>query len=193
MVIAAPPPTVAEAPAPAFNDSAVSMTAATVITSSAFIDEPVASVPVNQQPFEATLATTATSTPLPTPLATPAEVVRAARVASAVGGMAPGDRATATVSFYYCRTGGGASGDGGGFCGRMRDGSVVYSGAAACDVAYLGQHFKIVGDPTGREYRCADTGSAVHGLHRDIWFNSSAEGWAWLRSVGSSATIEIVP
>ena len=181
-------PALAEAPAPAFTDDAVSMIAP-VITSTAFIDEPVATVPVNQQPFEATL----TSTPIPTPVATPAEVVRAARVAPVLAGMAPGDRATATVSFYYCNIGGGASGDGGGFCGRMRDGSVVYSGAAACDVAYLGQHFKIVGDPTGRVYRCADTGSAVHGLHRDIWFASNAEGWAWLRAVGSSATIEIVP
>ena len=67
------------------------------------------------------------------------------------------------------------------------------SGAAACDVAYLGQQFRIEGDPLGRVYKCADTGSAVHGLHRDIWFHSSSEGWNWQRSVGQAATIEILP
>ena len=75
----------------------------------------------------------------------------------------------------------------------MRDGSVVYNGAAACDIASLGERFKILGDPLGRIYRCADTGSAVHGLHRDIWFHSSDAGWAWLRSVGQVVTIEILP
>ena len=116
--------------------------------------------------------------------------------------LAPGDRILASVSFYYCDlgtadeadgvVGAGGVGDGGGFCGVMRDGSVVHQGAAACDFAYLGQRFRIVGDPTGRIYRCADTGSAVHGLHRDIWFPSSAGGWAWLNVVGRRAVIEIV-
>jgi 3D (Asp-Asp-Asp) domain-containing protein len=107
----------------------------------------------------------------------------------------PGQRVDVPVTFYYCQPGGPSApaGDGGGFCGAMRDGSSVYSGAAACDYAYLGQLFKIVGDPTHRIYKCADTGSAIHGLHRDIWFNSSDDGWVWQHAVGRTATIEILP
>jgi len=105
-----------------------------------------------------------------------------------------GDRVEVSLSFYYCveGTSGMPSGDGGGFCGAMRDGTVVYPGAAACDYAYLGQTFRIVGDTSDTVYRCADTGSAVHGLHRDIWFNNSDDGWAWQGEVGSVATIEIL-
>ena len=120
-----------------------------------------------------------------------------AEAASAVvtGDLAPGDRVTATLSFYYCELGpkGRHPGDGGNFCGIMRDGTVVYEGAAACAYEYLGQQFRIEGDPTGRVYRCADTGSAVHGQHRDIWFMSSDEGWEWQLEVGQVATIEILP
>lgn len=123
------------------------------------------------------------------------DTVRAARLAA--GGtpaLAPGDRIRVSVSFYYCESGDRtpARGDGGGFCGAMRDGSVVYNGAAACDVIYLGQRFRIEGDPLARIYKCADTGSAVHGLHRDIWFSSSDDGWSWQRSVGQAATIEVL-
>ena len=109
--------------------------------------------------------------------------------------LGPGERAQATISFYYCEPGalGLHPGDGGGFCGVMRDGTVVYPGAAACAYVYLGQQFRIVGDPLERIYRCADTGSAVHGLHRDIWFMTSDEGWAWQLAVGQTATIEILP
>lgn len=126
------------------------------------------------------------------------DVVRASRLvtpSTPTPTLHAGDRIKVTVSFYYCQfgTGSPARGDGGGFCGAMRDGSVVYNGAAACDYAYLGQRFRIEGDPLGRIYRCADTGSAVHGLHRDIWFGSSDEGWQWQRSVGQTATIEILP
>ena len=107
--------------------------------------------------------------------------------------MQPGDRVLATVSFFYCSTvAGEASGDGGGFCGTMYDGSVVYGGAAACDIEYLGQRFRIEGDPTDRIYRCADTGSAVHGLHRDIWFPDNYSGWLWQLQVGYRVVIEIV-
>ncbi len=113
--------------------------------------------------------------------------------ASSTPKLAPGDRIGVPVSFYYCDQGAGSAGDGGGFCGRMRDGSVVYNGAAACDVAYLGQRFRIQGDPLERIYKCADTGSAVHGLHRDIWFQSSDQGWSWQLSVGQAASIEILP
>jgi len=150
---------------------------------------------VSQQPFETTRALTVAEPPA---AGTPEDVVRATRLitpSTPIPDLNPGDRVKATVSFYYCELGATspARGDGGGFCGAMRDGSIVYNGAAACDYAYLGQRFRIEGDPLGRVYRCADTGSAVHGLHRDIWFGSSDEGWQWQRSVGQSATIEILP
>lgn len=109
--------------------------------------------------------------------------------------LADGDRVIAPITFYYCdrATPDSPIGDGGTFCGHMRDGDIVYSGAAACDFAYLGQRFRIVGDPTGRSYTCADTGSAVHGLHRDIWFQTSDEGVVWQLFIGRRAEIEILP
>lgn len=130
--------------------------------------------------------------PAPEPAAPAAEVAAAAVTEPA---LQPGDVVQATVSFYYCERGSQArpAGDGGGFCGVMRDGSVVYPGAAACAYAYLGQRFRIVGDPLERVYVCADTGSAVHGLHRDVWFMSSDEGWEWQREVGQATAIEILP
>ncbi|MCH8199987.1 MAG: hypothetical protein IIA54_07980, partial [Chloroflexi bacterium] len=108
--------------------------------------------------------------------------------------LAPGDRVEAPLTFYYCQYSEGTpTGDGGGFCGAMRDGSVVFPGAAACAFEYLGQLFRIEGDPSGRIYRCADTGSGIAGLHRDIWFETSAEGWQWQQQIGYSALIEILP
>ena len=126
------------------------------------------------------------------PLA-PAQSLRAAHP-TATPELEPGHRVVATVSFYYCSSGSGygPAGDGGAWCGVMRDGTVVYSGAAACDYEYLGQRFRIEGDPTGRVYTCNDTGSKVHGLHRDIWFQTSDEGWRWQRDVGKRVVIEIV-
>lgn len=128
----------------------------------------------------------ATAVPAPTPAA--AEI-------SDTPELLPGDRVRTTISFYYCEhdpESANPSGDGGGFCGVMRDGSVVYPGAAACAYAYLGQRFRILGDPLDRIYRCSDTGSAVDGQHRDIWFQTSDEGWNWLWATGSTATIEVV-
>lgn len=149
---------------------------------------------VDATPGEAEQSAAFIAQPDPGDAAPPAEpaTVPAPEPAPALGG---GERASATLSFYYCVQGPQVSavGDGGGFCGAMRDGTVVYPGAAACDVAYLGQEFRIEGDPHERVYRCADTGSAVHGMHRDIWFHSSDEGWDWQRTVGHTATIEILP
>jgi hypothetical protein len=109
--------------------------------------------------------------------------------------LAAGQRIDVTLSFYYCQDPPGRTpfGDGGGFCGAMADGSVVYPGAAACARRYLGQRFRILGDPLARTYTCADTGSAVHGLHRDIWFATSDAGRRWQRVVGQRGTIEILP
>lgn len=120
---------------------------------------------------------------------------RTQTAAAALPDLQAGDRITVPVTFYYCEdsTGGQRRGDGGGFCGVMRDGSPVYPGAAACEYQYLGQRFRIEGDPTGRVYVCADTGSGIHGQHRDIWFMSSGEGWAWQQVVGRSAVIQVLP
>lgn len=120
------------------------------------------------------------------------ESLATAAHSTATPDLQPGDRVVATVSFYYCTADSGHPGDGGAWCGAMRDGTVVYPGAAACDYEYLGQQFRIEGDPTGRVYTCNDTGSAVHGLHRDIWFRTNAEGWSWQRDVGRRVVIEIV-
>lgn len=100
----------------------------------------------------------------------------------------------ATITYYYCTRGTEPRGigDGGGFCGGMRSGKIVYAGAASCSAVYLGQRFRIVGDPTGRTYTCEDTGGGVHGNHRDIWFANSDEGYAWRNQVGSWAEIVIV-
>ena len=100
-----------------------------------------------------------------------------------------------TLSFYYCKDVNNPrflSGDGGDFCGIMRNGQKVYPGAAACAYRFLGQKFVIVNDPLKRTYECADTGNLVLGWHRDIWFNTNEEGWDWLRVVGSTGNIIIL-
>lgn len=104
------------------------------------------------------------------------------------------DQRTASITYYYCQQGTNPAGigDGGGFCGGMASGQIVYEGAAACAPGYLGEQFTIQGDPTGRTYTCADTGSAVAGEHRDIFFYNSDDGYAWWLQVGATATIEIV-
>ena len=107
-----------------------------------------------------------------------------------VAGMVPGDRAPATVTFYYCA--GAAVGDGGGFCGHAADGTPVQIGVAACDRSYLGQKFRVVGDPSGIVFRCADTGGGVFGQMRDMWFPTSGEAAGWLAAVGHNVTIEVL-
>lgn len=136
-------------------------------------------VAANTQPFEASRAEAAST--------------KVARVPAPV--LRAGDRISVTLSFYYCETGRNPAvvGDGGGFCGAMRDGSIVRPGAAACDIAYLGQRFRIEGDPEQRGYVCHDTGNLVHGLHRDIWFNVADDGADWVLKMGRLAVIEILP
>lgn len=101
----------------------------------------------------------------------------------------------ATVTYYYCTQGAIAAGigDGGGFCGVMVNGQTVFAGAAGCVASLLGQRFRITGDPTGRVYTCTDTGSAVVGQHRDIWFPNSDDGYLWWIEVGFKTTIEVLP
>lgn len=181
----------------ALPDSTLTELRSATIPTRTVMDEAVSVVLVNERALEASrLAEAEASAELPL-MAVPVVAATQAVVAapSAAPALAPGDRVNASLSFYYCEPGvkGLHPGDGGGFCGVMRDGSVVYAGAAACDYAYLGQQFRIVGDPLDRVYRCADTGSAVHGMHRDIWFYNSDEGWDWQHVVGQSVVIEILP
>ena len=101
---------------------------------------------------------------------------------------------TARITYFYCTPGEIARGigDGGGWCGHMANGEIVHPGAAACARDYLGQRFRIIGDPLDRIYTCKDTGGGVRGEHRDIWFENSDEGRLWLDQVGDSAQIEIL-
>ena len=100
----------------------------------------------------------------------------------------------ATFSYYYCEQGTipRGIGDGGNWCGAMANGEIVHAGAAACARDSLGQRFRIVGDPLDRIYTCTDTGSAVRGQHRDIWFQNSDDGRLWLDQVGDRGRIEIL-
>ncbi len=108
----------------------------------------------------------------------------------AVARMVPGDRAPAHLTFYYCS--GPAVGDGGGFCGHAADGTPVQIGVAACDRAHFGQKFRVLGDPSGLVFRCADTGGGVFGTMRDMWFPTAAAASAWLAGVGHEATVEVL-
>ena len=127
----------------------------------------------------------------PRPVATVTAQARQALVPPQVApAQQPGTLAPAQVTFYYCS--GGFVGDGGGFCGYTADGTPVQVGVAACDRAYMGQQFRVVGDPSGLVFRCADTGGAVHGSHRDMWFPTPASGGAWLAGVGYHVTIEVL-
>ena len=87
---------------------------------------------------------------------------------------ASSNQLVASITYYYCTQGSipASIGDGGGWCGSMANGQVVYEGAAACSPQNMGQQFTIVGDPNARTYTCADTGSAVTGEHRDIFFHN---------------------
>lgn len=109
---------------------------------------------------------------------------------AAIAAMTPGALAPAQVTFYYCA--GGGAGDGGGFCGSTADGTPVQLGVAACDRRLMGQHFRVLGDPSGLVFRCADTGGGVHGAVRDMWFPTAAAGGAWIAGVGHHVVIEVL-
>jgi len=150
---------------------------------------PVVTVPVEQR----ALALSVTEPPASPPPVQSQPAATAALPSTPAPPLGPGEKFTATMSFYYCGANGGPRvGDGGGFCGHMANGQIVHPGAAACASAYMGQRFRVEGDPYGRVYTCTDTGGAVHGMHRDIWFDDAGVAWAWLQTVGFTATIEIV-
>lgn len=101
---------------------------------------------------------------------------------------------TGRISVYYCEGGPqtGRWGDGGGWCGHFASGKRVYEGGAACAREYRGQRFKIAGDPLDRTYVCEDTGGAVHGNTRDIFFWNSDDAQRWTRVVGTHAEVFVV-
>ena len=119
-----------------------------------------------------------TATPEPEPTATPG-----------------GTTVEARITYFYCNQGtiSASIGDGGGFCGHMANGEIVHEGAAACSRDNFRQRFRIIGDPNGLIYTCKDTGNAVHGEQRDIWFDNSDDGLNWIREVGTTALVEILP
>ena len=135
--------------------------------------EPANSEPSNSEPADSEPADSE-------PAETPAAEARPA-----------GEGVLAVISYYYCEAGEIAAsiGDGGGFCSLMASGETVYAGAASCAPGQMGRRFTIEGDPTGRTYTCADTGSGVRGEHRDIWFATSDEGYLWFQIVGPSAYV----
>ena len=119
-----------------------------------------------------------TATPEPEPTATPG-----------------GTTVEARITYFYCNQGtiSASIGDGGGFCDHMANGEIVHEGAAACSRDNFRQRFRIIGDPNGLIYTCKDTGNAVHGEQRDIWFDNSDDGLNWIREVGTTALVEILP
>lgn len=129
---------------------------------------------------------TPTATPTPTPTATPEPTATTEP---------EGEVVEARVTYFYCRQGTIAAGigDGGDWCGAMANGEIVHEGAAACSRENFGQRFRIIGDPLDRTYTCKDTGGAVHGEHRDIWFENSDDGFNWSQQVGDYAQVEILP
>ena len=107
----------------------------------------------------------------------------------------PARALTVPLTYYYCtQTSGGGAGDGGGFCGPMRNGQIVHRGAASCAGVNFGQKFRVIGDPSETTFTCMDTGGGVGAEHRDIWFATSDEAFTWWKTVapGGYATIEVV-
>ncbi len=134
----------------------------------------------------------AVTTPTPQPTATPTPTATPEPTATAEP---EGAIIEARITYFYCNQGEIAAGigDGGGFCGRMANGETVHEGAAACSRENFGQRFRIIGDPLDLTYTCKDTGGAVHGEQRDIWFDNSDDAVNWAAVVGDRAQIEILP
>ena len=134
--------------------------------------------------------------PDPTPPVIMTPTTATPTIASPAAATSTSPTRSAPITYYYCTmTGAAGAGDGGGFCGKMSNGQVVHAGAASCDRAYFGQRFRVVGDPTNLVYTCMDTGGGVTAEHRDVWFATNDEGFAWRKMVAPSGTgtIEIVP
>ena len=134
------------------------------------------------------------TTPTPEPTATPTPTATPEPTATAEP---EGEIIEARITYFYCNQGTIAAGigDGGGWCGRMRNGEVVHEGAAACSRENFDQRqrFRIIGDPRDLIYTCKDIGGLVHGEQRDIWFDNSDDAINWIAVVGDRAQVEILP
>lgn len=95
-----------------------------------------------------------------------------------------GSSLTSTVTFYTC--------SGGGFCGPMAAGPVVFAGAAACSYDLpFGTRFYIADDPGQRVFTCLDRGLLTP-TWVDLWFQTPDEGWAFQSIVGTHSSIVLV-
>lgn len=61
-------------------------------------------------------------------------------------------------------------------------GTVVAPGTAACDSAYLGRRFQVIGDRAETVWTCLDTGNFAGNLF-DLWFYDLADGRAYLNNL----------
>ena len=137
---------------------------------------------------------TPTPSPSPTPVATPALPALKEEVNPSVSPLAkePTGQEIAGVllTYYDCDTEG--------YCGVTKSGVSLQKGGryAACDPNYwpFGTRMIIVGDPNQYIWTCVDTGSAVIGpAHWDVWFYNQADGKDYLKTVGTTVTIKILP
>ena len=135
-----------------------------------------------------------TPSPSPTPVATPALPALEEEVNPSVSPLAKEptgqEIAGVLITYYNCDTEG--------YCGVTKSGVSLQKGGryAACDPNYwpFGTRMIIVGDPNQYIWTCVDTGSAVIGsAHWDVWFYNQADGEAYLKTVGTTATIKILP
>ncbi|OGY25985.1 MAG: hypothetical protein A2Z24_02620 [Candidatus Woykebacteria bacterium RBG_16_44_10] len=136
-------------------------------------------------------------TPVPTiEVTTPQPVEAASTNLPLPVGEGPGQTVEGVwITFYDC--------DVEGYCTATASGVTLKEGGAeqktryaACDPNYwpYGTRMTIVGDPNEYEWICIDTGSAVVGpAHWDVWFYSQADGEAYLDTLGTTVTIEILP
>lgn len=91
------------------------------------------------------------------------------------------ERLWVALTFYNCY------GQGGGFCGAMASGNVVYEGAAACGSAIpRGTQFTVEGDNTIRT--CEDTGRGG-AYWVDIFFWDYNSGRAWRNNFASDGVV----
>ena len=120
----------------------------------------------------ANIATTPSPTPEATPTAVPEKpVVVSTATEAQVVAASVSSQAQGKVTGYYCRqVQGYPIGDGGGYCGNMASGKVVYIGAAACGAKWqLGQKLEITGYGT---VVCEDRGH-LEFSQVDIYFETN--------------------
>ena len=138
---------------------------------------------------------TPTPSPSPTPVATPTlpaleEEVINPSVSLVAKEQTGQEIAGVLLTYYDCDTEG--------YCGVTKSGVSLQKGGryAACDPNYwpFGTRMIIVGDPNQYIWTCVDTGSAVIGpAHWDVWFYNQADGKDYLKTVGTTVTIKILP